>query len=93
MNGLSLIAILVLMAAVAAFVVLCLRKENTNMSRGAWSAALTAVAAVIGFFAGAFLNNAFGGAIVFAIIAGVGCIVSAIDDLKEDTAEDEKTEA
>lgn len=93
MNGLSLIAIFVLMAAIAAFAVLCLRRENTNMSRGAWSAALTASAAVIGFFVGAFLNDAFGGATVFALIAGVGCIVNAIDDLKEDASEDEEPEA
>ena len=54
--------------------------------------ALTAGAAVIGFFVGAFLNDAFGGSIVFAVIVGVGCIVNAISDLKEETSEDEETE-
>ena len=55
--------------------------------------AITASAAVIGFFVGAGLNDAFGGASVFALIAGVGCVVNAIGDLKEDASEDEKTEA
>ena len=63
------------------------------MSKTGWAVAITASAAVIGFFVGAGLNDAFGGAIVFAIVAGVGCIVSAIGDLKEDASEDEEPEA
>ena len=63
------------------------------MSKTGWAVAITASAAVIGFFVGAFLNDAFGGAIVFAIVAGVGCVVNAIDDLKEEPSEDEETEA
>lgn len=63
------------------------------MSKTGWAVTITASAAVIGFFIGAFLNDAFGGATVFALIAGVGCIVNAIGDLKEDALEDEEPEA
>ena len=63
------------------------------MSKTGWAVAITASAAVIGFFVGAGLNDAFGGATVFALIAGVGCIVNAIGDLKEDASEDEDAEA
>lgn len=63
------------------------------MSKTGWAVAITASAAVIGFFVGAGLNDAFGGATVFALIAGVGCIVNAIDDRREDASEDKEPEA
>ena len=39
-----------------------------------------ALAAVIGIFAGAALGDAVGGAILLTLIAGMGCIVCAIDN-------------
>ena len=36
-----------------------------------------------GYFAGATANEAMGGAILFAMIAGIGCLVYAIDNQKE----------
>ena len=38
------------------------------------------IAAAVGFFAGAALDNAMGGMILFAVIAGFGCTVYAIDN-------------
>ena len=37
-------------------------------------------AAIIGFFIGAYLNEAMGGAILFSMIAGISCIVYNIDN-------------
>ena len=48
--------------------------------RTAVSAVLMTLAGIAGFFAGAFLGNAMGGAILFAMIAGMACIVYAIDN-------------
>ncbi len=42
-----------------------------------------AVAGIIGFFVGAALGNAFGGAILFSMIAGIACVVYAIDNREE----------
>ena len=38
------------------------------------------IAAAVGFFAGAALDDAMGGMILFAVIAGFGCTVYAIDN-------------
>ena len=40
-------------------------------------------AAIGGYFAGATANEGMGGAILFAMIAGIGCLVYAIDNQKE----------
>ena len=40
-------------------------------------------AAIGGYLAGASANEAMGGAILFAMIAGIGCLVYAIDNQKE----------
>ncbi len=44
------------------------------------SVIITAAAGVIGFFAGAALDNAFGGAILLSLIAGIACIVYTLDN-------------
>lgn len=41
---------------------------------------IMALAAVTGTFVGAALGDPLGGAILFALIAGIGCIVYAIDN-------------
>ncbi len=35
---------------------------------------------IIGFFVGATLDNSFGGAILFSMIAGMACIVYSLDN-------------
>lgn len=41
---------------------------------------IMALAGTVGFFAGAALENAFGGAILLSLIAGIACVVYAIDN-------------
>ena len=41
------------------------------------------LAGIVGFFAGAALNDGFGGAILFSLIAGIACIVYAIDNREQ----------
>jgi len=41
------------------------------------------IAAIIGFFAGAFLNDAIGGATLFSLVAGIACIIYAIDNREQ----------
>ena len=48
--------------------------------RTAGAVIIMALAAVIGIFVGAALGDAVGGAILLTLIAGVGCIVYAIDN-------------
>ena len=43
------------------------------------SVVIMAISAFIGFLAGAFLNSPMGGAILFALIAGIACIIRAIN--------------
>ena len=38
------------------------------------------LSAVAGFFVGSTIDNAFGGAILFALISGIACIVYTIDN-------------
>ena len=38
------------------------------------------LASVVGFFIGTFFNNGIGGSILFAVIAGIACIVHLIDN-------------
>lgn len=40
-------------------------------------------AAIGGYLTGSSANEAMGGAILFAMIAGIGCLVYAIDNQKE----------
>lgn len=54
------------------------------MENTAFSVIIMLMFAVIGFFVGAFLgNNAFSGAILFALISGIACIVHAIESKKQ----------
>ena len=39
-----------------------------------------ALAGLAGFFAGTALQNAFGGAILFSVIAGIACVAYAVDN-------------
>ena len=48
--------------------------------RTAVSVLLMVLTGTAGFFAGAFLGDAMGGAILFAMIAGMACIVYTIDN-------------
>ena len=48
--------------------------------RTAVSVLLMAVAGLAGFFIGASLDQPFGGAILFSMIAGIACIVYTIDN-------------
>ena len=38
------------------------------------------IAGTAGFFIGAALNNALGGAILFSMIAGIACVIYTIDN-------------
>ena len=42
-----------------------------------------ALAGVVGFFIGSALKNAFGGAILFSLIAGIACVVYTVDNRYE----------
>ncbi len=54
------------------------------MENTVFSVIIMLMFAVVGFFAGAFLdNNAFSGAILFALISGIACIVHAIESKKQ----------
>lgn len=41
------------------------------------------IAGIVGFFAGAFFNEAIGGATLFSMVAGIACIIYAIDNRNE----------
>ena len=47
------------------------------------SAVIIIIAAVIGFFMGSGVNQAMGGATLFAVIAGFACTIQAIDGRKK----------
>lgn len=47
------------------------------------SAVTMVIFAVIGLFVGAASDNALGGSILFALIAGITCIVNAIENFYE----------
>lgn len=44
------------------------------------SAVIMTIAAIMGLFVGALLNEAMGGAILFAVIAGFSRVIYAIDN-------------
>ena len=45
---------------------------------------IMAIAAIAGFFIGATLDEAMGGAILFSMIAGIACIVYSIENREEE---------
>ena len=47
------------------------------------SVIIMVIAGIVGFFIGAFLNEPMAGTILFSIIAGIACIVYAIDNHEE----------
>ena len=47
------------------------------------SSVIVIIAAVIGFFMGSGMNQAMGGATLFAVIAGFACTIQAIDGRKK----------
>ena len=51
--------------------------------RTAVSVVIMVIAAIAGYFTGAALNEAMNGAVLFSVIAGIACIVYAIDNHKE----------
>ena len=46
------------------------------------SVIIMVIAGIVGFFIGAFLNEPMAGTILFSMIAGIACIVYAIDIMK-----------
>ena len=44
---------------------------------------IMAIAAIAGFFIGATLDEAMGGAILFSMVAGIACIVYNIENREE----------
>ena len=44
---------------------------------------MIALAGSAGFFVGASVNDSMGGAIVFSMIAGIVCVIYALDDREE----------
>lgn len=47
------------------------------------STAIIIAAAVIGFFMGSGMNEAMGGAVLFALVAGFACVIQAIESQKK----------
>ena len=52
-----------------------MRKFRTVMS-----VIVMVLVGIIGFLAGAALGDSFGGAILFSMIAGIACVIYAIDN-------------
>ena len=51
-----------------------------NKFRTVVSLIIMIIAGIIGFFAGAALDEGLNGAILFSLIAGIGCIIYTIDN-------------
>lgn len=51
--------------------------------RTAVSTIVMVIAGIVGFFIGAALDEAMGGAILFSMVAGIACIVYTIDHHEE----------
>ena len=49
------------------------------MKRSTTALVIMIVSGIVGYFAGAFLGGALSGSILFVLIAGIACIVDAID--------------
>lgn len=54
-----------------------------NKFRTVVSLIVMVIAGVAGFFIGSALENAFGGAILFSLIAGIACVVYTVDNRDE----------
>lgn len=51
-----------------------------NKFRTVVSVIVMVIAAIVGFFIGASLDDALGGAILFALIAGFACVIYTLDN-------------
>ena len=51
-----------------------------NRFRTVVSVIVMVIAAIVGFFIGASLSDALGGAILFALIAGFACVIYTIEN-------------
>lgn len=51
-----------------------------NRFRTVVSVIVMVIAAIAGFFLGASLNDALGGAILFALISGFACVIYTLDN-------------
>lgn len=58
------------------------REMEVSVMRTMISSVIIVIAAVIGFFMGAGMNQAMGGATLFATIAGFACTIQAIESKK-----------
>lgn len=56
---------------------------NLKKFRTAVCVVIMAIAAVAGFFIGALLDEAMGGAVLFSMIAGIACIVYNMENREE----------
>ena len=54
-----------------------------NKFRTVVSLIVMVIAGVAGFFIGSALENAFAGAILFSLIAGIACVVYTVDNRDE----------
>lgn len=45
------------------------------------SVSIMVIAAIVGLFLGAMMNDALGGAILLALITGIGCIIHTMEKL------------
>ena len=54
-----------------------------NKFRTVVSLIVMVIAGVAGFFIGSALESAFGGAILFSLIAGIACVVYTVDNRDE----------
>ncbi len=55
-----------------------MKKERTIVS-----VIIMILVGIIGFFIGSALDNSFGGAILFSMISGIGCIIYTLDNQQE----------
>ena len=55
-----------------------MKKERTIIS-----VIIMILAGIIGFFFGSPFGNRFGGAILFSMISGIGCIIYTLDNRQE----------
>lgn len=59
-----------------------MEKERKRV-RTVISVVIIIIAAVVGFFMGSGMNEAMGGAALFAVIAGFACTIQAIESRKK----------
>jgi len=53
---------------------------NMKKDRTIVSVIIMVLVGIIGFFVGAALDNSFGGALLFSMIAGIACIINTLDN-------------